>query len=392
MGAVKVQVKGVSEKTLLEELESRLRGDFTYNSGRIVGSMCTSPHPLAGKVCACFLDKNLGDSGLFPAVAEIERETLKMLGTVLSNTEACGHIVTGGTEANVLALWAARTLAKKTNPEVIVPSSAHCSFDKAADLLGLKIVKARLNDKFQVDVASVKKAVNPKTIAVVGIAGTTALGAVDPIDDLSELALEKDLYFHVDAAFGGFVLPFLKDLGYKTPNFDFAVPRVCSITVDPHKMGLAPIPAGGIVFRNENFRKAVSTDISYLSGGETEQATLVGTRSGASAIAVWAVMKHLGREGYRKIVRKCMRLTLKLTEEIPKIRGLSVATEPTMNVVGLKSDTFDIRRIAEELRLRKWAISLFPRHIRIVIMPHVQEKHIDEFLQDLKKIVNELGG
>jgi tyrosine decarboxylase/aspartate 1-decarboxylase len=204
--------------------------------------------------------------------------------------------------------------------------------------------------------------------------------------------LEKDLYFHVDAAFGGFVLPFLKDLGYKTPNFDFAVPGVCSLTVDPHKMGLAPIPAGGIVFRNENFRKAVSRSISYLSGGETEQATLVGTRSGASAIAVWAVMKHLGREGYRKIVRNCMHLTLKLTEEIPKIRGLSLATEPTMNVVGLKSDTFDIRRIAEELRLRKWATSLFPRHIRIVIMPHVQEKHIDEFLQDLNKIVNELGG
>jgi tyrosine decarboxylase/aspartate 1-decarboxylase len=87
-----------------------------------------------------------------------------------------------------------------------------------------------------------------------------------------------------------------------------------------------------------------------------------------------------------------MRLTLKLTEEIPKIRGLSVAMEPTMNVVGLKSDTFDIRRIAEELRLRKWAISLFPHHIRIVVMPHVQEKHIDEFLQDLNKIVNKLGG
>lgn len=259
-------------------------------------------------------------------------------------------------------------------------------------MLGLKIVKARLNERFQVDVASVKKAVNSKTIALVGMAGTTALGVVDPIDDLSELASEKNLYLHVDAAFGGFVLPFLRDLGYDVPSFDFAVPGVCSITVDPHKMGLAPIPAGGIVFRNESLRKAVSWGISYLSGGETEQTTLVGTRSGASAIAVWAVMKHLGREGYGKIVRKCMRLTLKLAEEIPKIRGLSVVTEPTMNVVGLKSDAFDIRKIAEELRLRKWAISLFPRHIRIVLMPHIQEKHVDEFVQDLNKIVNRLRG
>jgi tyrosine decarboxylase/aspartate 1-decarboxylase len=387
-----MQVKGVPEKTLLKELESRLQGDFTYNSGRIVGSMCTSSHPLAKKVYARFLEKNLGDSGLFLAAAQIEREAIQMLGTVLSNPKAAGHIVTGGTEANVLALWTAKKLAKEAKCEVIVPTSAHWSFDKAADLLGLKIVKAGLNERFQVDLEAVKKALNPKTIAIVGIAGTTGLGAVDPIDELSELALEKNLYLHVDAAFGGFVLPFLKDLGYKVPDFDFAVRGVCSITVDPHKMGLAPIPAGGIVFRDESLRKTVSWKIPYLSGGETEQATIVGTRSGASAIAVWTVMKHLGREGYRKIVRNCMRLTVKLAEEIPKIRNLSLVTEPTMNIIGLKSDVFDIRRIAEELRLRKWAISLFPSHIRIVVMPHVKEQHIETLLQDLNEIVDELGG
>jgi tyrosine decarboxylase/aspartate 1-decarboxylase len=103
-------------------------------------------------------------------------------------------------------------------------------------------------------------------------------------------------------------------------------------------------------------------------------------------------MKHLGREGYRKIVRKCMRLTLKLVEGIPKISGLGVVMEPMMNVVGLKSDVYDVRRIAEELRLRGWAVSLFPHHIRIVIMPHVQEKHVDDFLQDLNKVVNGLSG
>jgi tyrosine decarboxylase/aspartate 1-decarboxylase len=146
------------------------------------------------------------------------------------------------------------------------------------------------------------------------------------------------------------------------------------------------------LFRNENLRKTVSWDIPYLSGGETEQATLVGTRSGASAIAVWTVMKLLGREGYRKIVRNCMRLTLKLAEDIPKIEGLDMVAEPTMNVVGLKSDVFDIRRIAGELRAKKWAVSLFPRHIRIVIGPHVKERHVERFLQDLKKVADELRG
>ena len=380
------------EKKLLEELEIRLKGDFSYGSGRIIGSMCTSPHPLAREVYNRFFETNLGDSGLFPAVAELEKETVRMLGALLSNPEASGHIVTGGTEANLLALWAAKKLSRKTNCEVVVPASAHCSFDKAADLLGMRIVKVRLNDRFQVDVAAVRKAIGPKTVAVVGIAGTTGLGVVDPIGELSELASEENLYFHVDAAFGGFVLPFLEDLGFSVPEFDFAVPGVCSITIDPHKMGLAPIPAGGILFRDESLRKTVSWGISYLSGGETEQATLVGTRSGASAIAVWTVMKHFGREGYRKIVKNCMHLTLKLAKEAQKIKGLSIVAQPTMNVLGLKSNTLDIRRVTEELRLRKWAVSLFPHHIRIVVMPHIKKQHIEQFLEDLNRIADELRG
>ncbi|MDI6904315.1 MAG: tyrosine decarboxylase MfnA [Candidatus Bathyarchaeia archaeon] len=389
---MKLQNKGLSQNLVLKELESRLRNDFAYDSGKIIGSMCTCPHPLARKVYNRFLDINLGDSGLFPAVVKLEKETIHMLGTLLSNLEASGHIVTGGTEANTLALWAAKKLSKKKQCEVIMPASAHYSFDKAADLLGLRIVRVGLNDGFQVDVEAVKKAVNLNTIAIVGIAGTTGLGVVDPISELSKIAVENDLYLHVDAAFGGFVLSFLKELGFNVSDFDFALPGVCSITIDPHKMGLAPIPAGGILFRNERLRKAVAWNVSYLAGGETEQATFVGTRSGTSVIAVWALLKHLGREGYKRIVRRCMRLTEKLAEEIPKIKGLDIVTEPTMNIVGLKSEVFDIRQIAKELRFRKWAVSLFPNYIRIVVMPHVRKHHIERFIEDLKDIIDKLGG
>lgn len=385
-----MRIKGLPEKTILEELESKLQTDFSYKSGKIIGSMCTNPHPLARKVFSRYLEKNLGDSGLFPAATKIEKETIRMLGTILSNPKASGHIVTGGTEANILALWAAKKLADKTICQVIVPASAHCSFDKAGDLLGLKIVKVKLNDRFQVDVEAVRKAMNFETIAIVGIAGTTGLGVVDPIDELSELAVTNNLYFHVDAAFGGFVLPFMKELGHDVPSFDFSLPGVSSITVDPHKMGMAPIPAGGILFRNENLRKTVSCDIPYLSGGETEHATLVGTRSGASAAAVYAVMNHLGRHGYQKIVKECMRLTLRLAQEIPKIKGFKLAIEPTTNVIGLRSNLFSIPRIAQELRQRGWAISLFPNHVRIVIMPHVREIHVERLLQDLNVIAKQL--
>jgi tyrosine decarboxylase/aspartate 1-decarboxylase len=128
-----------------------------------------------------------------------------------------------------------------------------------------------------------------------------------------------------------------------------------------------------------------------LAGGEAKHATIVGTRSGASVIAVWSLLKHLGREGYKRIVRRCMRLTWKLADEIPKIEGLDIMTKPTMNVIGLTSRTLDMKQIAQELRIKGWAVALFPRHIRIVIMPHVQEAHVDELLEDLKSIANKLG-
>jgi tyrosine decarboxylase/aspartate 1-decarboxylase len=384
--------KGLPAEAVLEELKRKLHGDFTFQSGRILGSMCTYPHRLARQVYAEFLEKNLGDPGLFPATAEIEREVIQTLGELLSNPHASGNIVTGGTEANVLALWAFKNLRMKNGGEIVVPVSAHCSFDKAASLLGFKIVRVGLNNGFQVDVEAARKAITPKTIALVGIAGTTGLGVVDPIDELSDLALEHNLLLHVDAAFGGFVLPFLKELGYKTPEFDFSLPGVSSITIDPHKMGLAPIPAGGILFRNEELRKAIAWKVPYLAGGEIEQSTFVGTRSGASVIAVWALLRHLGREGYRKIVERCMRVTWKLAEGVKQVDGLDILTKPVTNVVGIKSEDFDIKLIAEKLREKGWAVALFPRYIRIVLMPHIHESHVERFLEDLKRIVKELKG
>ncbi len=377
-----------SAEAILKELESKLRSDFTFESGRIIGSMCTVPHGFAQKVYPKFMAKNVGDAGLFPGVISLEKEVIRMMGQLLSNPEAYGHIVTGGTEANITALWTAKKLAKKNIGEVIVPASAHYSFDKATDLLGLKLVKTKLNERFQADTEAVKEAITPRTIALVGVAGTTSLGIVDPIGDMSEIAEDADIHLHVDAAFGGFVLPFLKSPKHDVPEFDFALSGVKSITMDPHKMGLAPIPAGGIVFRNEEIGKTVGLDVPYLSGGEIQQDTLVGTRSGASIIAVWALMKHLGTKGYEKIVDRCMKLAARLATEIPRIDGMDVVIKPVTNIVGLKSASLDIREVARRLRLREWAVSLFPEHIRIVVMPHVDQRHITAFLEDLRAVAN----
>ena len=187
------------------------------------------------------------------------------------------------------------------------------------------------------------------------------------------------------------MLPFLKENKSDVTEFDFSLPGVRSITMDPHKMGLAPIPAGGILFRDEATMRRVGKRVPYLAGGETEQTTLLGTRSGASAVTVWALLKHLGRRGYETVVKHCMKLTQRLAEGVKRIDGLNLVTQPTINIVGIKSDVVEIGLIAKELRNKGWAISLFPKHIRIVVMPHVKLLHIENFLNDLELVMKKLS-
>lgn len=378
--------EGLSKKNVLRLLKEYLKEDFTYSSGRILGSMCTSPHSFAKRIFIKTIDKNLGDAGLFPGTMKLEQEAIAMIGSLLSKPDASGYIVSGGTEANLMAMWIARNLARKDRPEVVVPESAHFSFDKAANLLGIKLVKIGLDENFQVKTKAVKEAINRNTVAIVGIAGSTELGIVDPISELSEIALNNGIYLHVDASFGGFVLPFLRDLGYNVPEFDFSLKGVCSITMDPHKMGLAPIPAGGILFRDKEYIKSVSIKIPYLSGGEMTQGTILGTRSGASVVAVWALLKHMGREGYQRVVKRCMNLTNMIVKRVEKSKKLYLLTNPIMNIVGLASNSLEPKQLADGLRRRGWAVSSTQTHIRLVIMPHLKRKHIIEFLSDLEEL------
>jgi tyrosine decarboxylase / aspartate 1-decarboxylase len=264
-----------------------------------------------------------------------------------------------------------------------VSEEAHFSFDKAARLLDLELVKLPLTPERTLDLEAVKNKLSAKTIALVGIAGTTSLGAVDPVAGLSEIAVAKGLYLHVDAALGGFVLPFARELGRDVPPFDFSLPGVQSITIDPHKMGMAVIPAGGILFRDKATAELVKVPVPYLAGGETALATLVGTRSGAAVLAVWALLEHLGRQGYRGYVKRAYALTDLLASEVRKIPGLAVVIDPVINVVGIATPDAPIERLAAALRRKGWAVSLFPRHLRVVLMPHLNEKHVRALVRDL---------
>ena len=377
--------EGIPKEQIFQKLRKYKENDLTHRSGRILGSMCTCPDPVGIKAYSMFLESNLGDPGLFPGTKKLEDEVISMLGELMGKKDVYGHIITGGTEANLMAMRAARNLSGVDDPEIIVPRSAHFSFKKAAEMLCLDLKIADLDEEYKMDISSVEELISEKTVAVVGVAGTTELGKIDPISDLSRICLENDIYLHVDAAFGGYSIPFLKDVGYDLPEFDFTLPGVSSITIDPHKMGLAPIPTGGILFRERKYLEVMAIETPYLT--EDLQSTVVGTRTGAATAATWALLKHLGRDGYQEVSRKCMEITNILADGLNKA-GFELVTHPELNIVAFTSSKMSVDEIARRLEGKGWAVSLasYPQAIRIIVMPHLKLEHVEAFLADLEKI------
>ena len=380
----------IKKDKILKELDLIQDEDLKYSSGRILGSMCTEAHPFAKEVYIKFLDSNLGDPGLFKGTKATEEKTIQIIGELLNLDNSYGNIVTGGTEANIMAVRAARNHARKykgiKNGEIILPRSAHFSFKKAADMMNLKIVEADLDDNYKIDVESLKNKITQNTVAIVAIAGTTELGLIDPIEEISEIAFKNNIYFHVDAAFGGFSIPFLKNIGYDYPEFDFRLPGVSSITVDPHKMGLAPIPAGGIIFRKKEYLEVMAVDSPYLT--VKTQSTIVGTRLGASTVATYALLKYFGKSGYSKMADGLMKNTYFLKDSLEKI-GYDVIVEPQLNIVAFNHPEKSPEVLSQELeKINGWKVSVAncPKAIRIVLMNHVTKTHLKEFLNDLKSL------
>jgi tyrosine decarboxylase / aspartate 1-decarboxylase len=379
-----LKAKGLSKKQVLAKLKLALERDLKYVDGKILCSMCTIPHPLAKVANELFLEGNLGDPGLFPGSHQLEKEAVAALSDLLHSPKGgVGFIVSGGTEANLLAMYAARNAANVEAPEVVVPESVHFSFEKICDLLKVKLVKAKLDASYRVDLTALEQQITKHTIAVVGNAGSAELGTIDPIEAISKIAVAYKVPLHVDAAFGGLVLPFLKELGCDVPEFDFGLQGVQSVTVDPHKMGMSTIPAGGILFRNSTNLSCIKTKTPYLT--EPDQCTFVGTRPAASPAATWAVFASLGREGFRKTVKQCMELTTFLYEGL-EAAGFEVLLRPAMNIVAFR-DT-NPKLLTEKLQHNGWCVSYVPRFncVRVVLMPHSTKQHIADFLRSLREV------
>jgi tyrosine decarboxylase/aspartate 1-decarboxylase len=359
---------GRSEQELFSSLARYQEKDTPYD--RILSSMCTCPHPLAAQVHTMFMGTNLGDPGLFAGTAKLEALLVKRLGELLSHASAGGYATSGGTESNIQALRIAKKIKKADHPNVIIPESAHFSFDKACDILSIELRTIPLDKDFRMDVEKIAPHIDRNTIGVIAVAGTTEYGMVDPVKEVAAIAKEHDLFFHVDAAFGGLVLPFLDT---KIP-FDFSITGVDSISVDPHKMGMSTIPTGCLLVRDPSMLALLNISTPYLT--VKQESTLMGTRSGGAVAGAFAVLEYLGREGMQALVRGCMKNTDRLIHGM-EAYGFPPVVQPDVNVAAFSFPHAPAGWHVSWTRLG---------HMRIVCMPHVHRSMIESFLQSVGDI------
>lgn len=335
--------------------------------------MCTEPHPAACDAAEKFLASNPGDPTTYPTVSALEDDAVELLGEITGLREPRGYVASGGTEANVQAVWAARNLAETDDPNVVASESAHFRFQKATEVLGAELRLATIDAEHRADTEAVAELVDGDTVLVVGIAGTTEYGRVDPIPASAGIAHNVEALFHVDAAWGGFMLPFTDR------DWHFEHAAVDTRIIDPHKMGQAVILAGGFLAREKRVLDALAVETPYLES--TAQATLVGTRSGAGVASAWAAMDAFWSDGYREQYERSQANAEWIAEAFES-SGYDVV-DPALPLVAA-----DVRReMVEELQARGWRVSpTGSGEFRIVCMPHVTRSMLEEFGADLDSL------
>jgi len=338
---------------------------------RVLSSMVTRPHPVARDAAERFLADNPGDPGTYPTIAALEEAAVESLGEVVRLAAPSGYVTGGGTEANLQAVRAARERGP-ARPNVVVPESAHFSFRKAAAVLDVELRTAPLED-YRADPDAVAERVDAATALVVAVAGSTEHGRIDPVPALCEIAHDAGALCHVDAAWGGFALPFT-DHGW-----DFRDAPVDTMTIDPHKLGQSAVPAGALLVRDDGLLEALSVSTPYL---RTEgQVSLAGTRSGAGVASTVAALDALWPAGYRASYERTAADAAWLTEEL-RTRGYDVV-EPELPLVAADVD----RRTVDAVCDRGWRLARTAGGwARIVLMPHVTRPILRRFLEDLDAV------
>jgi sphinganine-1-phosphate aldolase len=396
--------KGRKPDDILEDLRSRSKGDADWRKGRVFSLVYKVPGPageqheqLLQRAYEQYASTNLLNPMAFGSLKQMEREIIEMAAGLFNGPSSCvGTVTSGGTESILVAMAAYRDRARRKKPwvlrpEIVVPTTIHPAFDKAAHYFGIKLVKVPVGPDFRADVKGMAKAIGWKTIAIVASAPQYPHGVVDPIVELGALAQQHRLPMHVDACVGGFVLPWLEAIGRPVPMWDFRVPGVTSISADLHKFAYAGKGASTLVWRSLDdmkFQIFVATD---FPGGIYASPTLLGTRPGGPIAAAWATLQSFGAEGYKALATQSADAADRLRTGIKSTSGLVLLGKSDSTIVSYSAVGIDIYALADRMESRGWTIDRQHRPASIHLT--VTANHgpiVNDYLRDLGESVAEV--
>lgn len=388
--------KGKSQEEVLKELQELKQSDLDWKKGRafsMVYYLGEEELELMIQAYKMFMSENALNPGAFKSLKKMEKDLIYTVASLMGDPDILkGSFTSGGTESILLAVKSARDYALKKNPriqpEMVIPLSAHPAFDKAGHYFGIKVIHAPLNNDYQVDINKLKPLVNSNTVMIVGSAPSYPHGIIDPIAELSEFAIEKNLWFHVDACVGGMILPFMEMLGYNTPTFDFRLEGVSSMSVDLHKYGYVSKGASIVLYKNKELKRNQYFVYGGWNGGLYGSAGILGTRSGGNIAAAWALMNHIGLDGYKNIVKTVVETTKSIIHEIQQIPELQVIGNPQTTVLAFTSDKIDIYEVADVLSEKGWLLDRQqnPPSLHLTVN-FIHKDYIQDFICDLKEAV-----
>jgi glutamate/tyrosine decarboxylase-like PLP-dependent enzyme len=386
---------------VLDALESLRAGDVDWRRGRAF-TLAYSAGPdvvaLAREAYGRFMSENALNTDAFPSLARMQRDVIGAVAELLhGGDEAAGFLTSGGTESLLMAVLAARERGRAergvTAPEMVLPTSAHAAFEKGAHYFGVTSVRVPVGSDYRADVAAMAAAITDRTVLVAGSAPQYPQGVVDPIADIAALAAARDIACHVDACMGGMVLPFLERAGDPIAPWDFRVPGVTSISVDLHKFGYTAKGASVILHRTRALRRFQTFTTDNWLGGRYGSSGMLGTKSGGAIAAAWAVLQHLGMDGYVRLTTQARDTTRRLVDGLRATPGVVLRGEPTATIVafGFDDPAVDAFAVADALWRAGWYVDRQgpPPSLHCTVNA-VHAGVLDEFLATFAAAVDEV--
>lgn len=387
--------KAIPKEDIIKRLkEMQMNDEKRWKTGKVSGAVydgADDHQQFLGDVYTMFCLSNPLHPDIFQSTRKFEAEIVRMsVDMMQGGSDVCGSLTSGGTESILMAVKAYRDRAKISNPEIIVPITAHAAFDKAAYYFGIKIVHIPVDSMYCADLKALQNAINKNTIMIGGSAPNFPYGTIDPIPEMAAIAKKHGIGFHTDACLGGFLMPWIKKAGVKgIPNFDFSVSGVTSMSADTHKYGYTTKGTSVVLFNTEELRRHMYFVQPNWPGGMYASPTIAGSRSGGVIACCYAAILSNGKEGYMKksmaIFEGAQRIKERIQKEIPELYLLG---DSYSSVIAWSSNKFDIYKVGDVLSKKGWNLNSLQKPSCLhVCVTYGMTPVVDELVDDLKAAV-----